>query len=105
MRKVALIVALASVLPGCSGKSQAERAVREILKDPDSAKFGEFEVVDDTDGKGACLVVNAKNSMGGYTGDQVASLIKKDGKWEAIDISDTSLESCEYTMKSLAKSQ
>jgi hypothetical protein len=56
------------------------------LKDPDSARFGEFYF--NTDTKKGCLVVNAKNSMGGYTGDRVASVKRSDAGWEVIDIDD-----------------
>ena len=74
-------------------KSQAENAVRERLKDPDSARFGDFYLNSKT-GKG-CLVVNAKNSMGGYTGDQVAYIEKSQGQFEAVDIKeDSSLDTC-----------
>lgn len=47
----------------------AQRAVQASLKDPDSAKF-ENVYANYTDGYGlvACGRVNAKNSVGGYTG-------------------------------------
>lgn len=61
-----------------SAESSAESAVRQSLKDPDSAKFGKYTKVTDVR---ACLTVNAKNSMGGYTGDQVAYLVIREGKW------------------------
>jgi len=61
--------AICLALPGCdSNKKGAEAAVLEDLRDPDSARFGEFYFNDET--KKGCLTVNAKNSMGGYTGDQ-----------------------------------
>lgn len=48
-----------------------QKGVRAILKDPDSARFG--KMVAGSDGSGAvtvCLMVNAKNSFGGYTGEK-----------------------------------
>lgn len=45
----------------------AQRAVRERLKDPSSAEFGEFRYVR---GKAGCGTVNARNGFGGYTGEQ-----------------------------------
>lgn len=48
-----------------------QAGVRSSLKDPDSARFGAMRAAKDT--KGAVVVcgfVNAKNSFGGYTGDQ-----------------------------------
>ncbi len=67
-------------LAGCSSNQRsAEAAVRENLKDPDSARFGAFYYNDKT--KKACLTVNAKNSMGGYTGDKQVTLKYVDGQW------------------------
>lgn len=57
-------------------------AVRASLKDPESARFGELTVV----GKQACQTVNAKNSMGGYTGNQQAYLMKDGNEWGVLEI-------------------
>jgi hypothetical protein len=46
------------------------KVVREKLKDPDSAKWGESYTYKSR----ACLEVNSKNSYGGYTGKQIAWL-------------------------------
>lgn len=82
----------ASLLAACGGsESDAKKAVLERLKDPDSAKFGKFTVIDD---KASCLTVNARNSMGGYTGDQQASLMKNEGKWVVLDIDRLSHDAC-----------
>jgi hypothetical protein len=62
----------------------AQSAVQKSLKDPDSAKFGDFYLYDE---KQACLTVNARNSYGGYTGDQLAVLNKINGVLEVLDIS------------------
>jgi outer membrane murein-binding lipoprotein Lpp len=80
------------LLAGCGGnESEAKKAVLENLKDPDSAKFGKFS----QDGESlACLTVNAKNSMGGYTGDKQALLKKLDGKWEFITTLEISHDKC-----------
>lgn len=81
-----------ALLSACGGaESEAKNAVLKSLKDPDSAKFGKFTNVDD---KVACLTVNARNSMGGYTGDQQASLIKQEGKWIVVSIDDFAHELC-----------
>ncbi len=58
-------------------EKEAREIVLTILKDPDSAKFGKFTI----SGEKACLTVNAKNSMGGYTGNQQAYFKKIQGKW------------------------
>jgi hypothetical protein len=80
IRNVFLPIALCATLCGCSSeKSQAETVIRDQLKDPDSAEFGKFE----SNGKKACLQVNAKNSFGGYTGFQTAFLKKDEkGNWD-----------------------
>lgn len=48
-----------------------EKAVRDVLKDPQSARFGRMVAGSDGgDSATVCLMVNAKNSYGGYTGDK-----------------------------------
>ena len=64
-------------------EGKMQEAVLSSLKDPDSAKFGKMTRVKD---KGACLTVNAKNALGGYTGDQQAYLMKTENKWEVFQI-------------------
>lgn len=91
-----LIALIPMLFSACGGaESDARKAVLENLKDPDSAKFGKFTNIND---KAACLTVNARNSMGGYTGDQQASLIKDEGKWIAIDMYNQSHDMCITTM-------
>lgn len=60
---------------------EAKKAVLQRLKDPDSAKFGNFTLIDD---ERACLTVNAKNTYGGYTGDKEAWLNKIGGEWNVF---------------------
>ena len=79
-----VIGCICTLLPvACGGDEAAtkKKAVLGSLKAPGSAKFGKFSLA----GKnGECLTVNAKNSMGGYTGDQQAYLIGKakiNGLW------------------------
>jgi hypothetical protein len=80
------------LLAGCGGsEAEAKKAVLANLKDPDSAKFGKFTQVGE---KLACMTVNAKNSMGGYTGDKQAFLEKVDGKWEFYFTQDVSHDMC-----------
>jgi hypothetical protein len=64
-------------------ESKAKKAVLAVLKDPDSARFGQFTQVNE---KRACLTVNARNSLGGYTGDQQAFLAKGDKNWDVVAI-------------------
>ena len=88
--KFAVIALMMISTSGCGpnqfneeGKMQA--AVLASLKDPDSAKFGKMTKVNESH---ACLTVNAKNAMGGYTGDQQAYLTEYKNKWEVLQIND-----------------
>jgi hypothetical protein len=92
MKKLTILAALILLAACNSNKSGAEDAVRAVLKDPDSAKFGEFYYNEKTQ-KG-CLTVNAKNSMGGYTGDQQAYIEKTDKGWDSFEIGDVSAAMC-----------
>lgn len=93
MLRVLITFAIASSLSACgTAKSEAEAAVRNALKDPDSARFGEFYFNEKTE-KG-CLAVNAKNSMGGYTGDQQAYVQRTRDGWKAVEIVDLNQEFC-----------
>ena len=62
---------------------------REVLKDPDSAKYSDiskpqkdfmFEYKNVITGYSVCLYVNAKNSFGGYTGRKLYWAFLKDNK-------------------------
>lgn len=64
------LAALSSCSPFDRNRNEAEAIVRAQLMDPESARFGSFYFNERT--RKACLTVNAKNSMGGYTGDQQA---------------------------------
>lgn len=44
------------------------QVVRDHLKDPASATFGDIRLVKTSTGKVACGMVNARNSFGGLTG-------------------------------------
>ena len=79
-----IAVCISLALVACGGaESEAKKAVLERLKDPDSAKFGKFTNIKD---KAACLTVNARNSLGGYTGDQQAMLLKVEKGWRVVYI-------------------
>lgn len=81
------------LLAACVGaKSEAKNAVLKELKDPDSAKFGEFTQPNQSV---ACLTVNSRNAMGGYTGDQQAIVMQdRKGRWSVLDFRDESHEKC-----------
>ncbi|EAP6367367.1 hypothetical protein EI752_27295 [Salmonella enterica] len=70
-------------------KKLIEDAIRENLKDPDSAKFYDFtpprkEVMVENKkfvyGYSSCVFVNAKNSYGGYTGKKLYWTFIRDNK-------------------------
>lgn len=95
---LALLIITTAGLSACSGeKAAAQKAVASNLKDPESAKFGEFTRL----GKDfVCLGVNAKNSMGGYTGEQQAILVEKSGEWHVVTIQKISHQDCiEFSKK------
>lgn len=73
MKYVASIAALV-LLGGCSDTGAVKDAITDNLKDPGSAKFGEISIVEGVGGKFACASVNARNSLGGYTGEQQIKL-------------------------------
>lgn len=70
-------------------KEAVEAAIRSQLKDPDSAKFSAMTtprkevMVEHRDfvyGYSTCLYVNAKNSYGGYSGDQLYWVFMRDNQ-------------------------
>jgi hypothetical protein len=77
------------MLLACGGdEAAAKKAVLDRLKDPESARFGKFSLA----GKdGACLTINAKNAMGGYTGDQQAYLTRVGEKDWSVMLFDKNL--------------
>lgn len=92
MRLLNALFVLPVLLAACGGvESEAKDVVRRSLKDPDSAKFGKFTLIGE---RNACLAVNARNSMGGYTGDQVAFLSKQNDRWIVLGIEDVSYDMC-----------
>lgn len=97
MKNIPILALSLVVLAGCGGvgggaESEAKKAVLASLKDPDSAKFGQFTLVNE---EHACLTVNSRNSFGGYTGDQQAMLTKigVEDNWR-VKIVNVSHESC-----------
>jgi hypothetical protein len=71
--------------------ARIQQAVREALNDPQSARFGTLSFARLTD---ACQTVNAKNKLGGYTGDQQAMVSKVNGRWVTLNIADVSHDQC-----------
>jgi hypothetical protein len=90
--RVALALVCVTSLAACSGRSGAEEAVRQVLKDPDSARFGEFYFNEET--KKGCLAVNARNAMGGYTGEQQAYVERTENGWETDGIAEIDQAMC-----------
>lgn len=66
-------------LVACGEDSKIKEAIRDKLKDPGSANFK--DVLVSKDGRRACAVWNAKNSMGGYSGWEVAQLLYQSSGW------------------------
>ncbi|WED22972.1 hypothetical protein L3Q72_06145 [Vibrio sp. JC009] len=53
-----------------------KQQVTDALKDPESARFGEFWALEGSNGKRTvCGYVNAKNSFGGYGGNKMVTTL------------------------------
>nr|WP_315227151.1 hypothetical protein [uncultured Limnohabitans sp.] len=87
------VLMFAAALAGCdnSDVNGIKTAVKERLIDPDSVKFGNTRVGEA--GVQACIEYNAKNRMGGYNGQKIASLSKSPNGWRVWDM-DVSPDSC-----------
>jgi hypothetical protein len=102
LRRIIFSLLLLTGLTGCgSVESEVQEAVRKSLKDPESAKFGKFTLVNEN---GACIWVNARNSQGGYSGEQIAVVVRVAKTWHVIGInSDFDLENCKRIVSASAK--
>lgn len=67
VKSMGFVLVLAGSLAGCGNEGAAKDAVRQVLNDPDSAKFSELRP--GASAGDTCGYVNAKNRMGGYVGD------------------------------------
>lgn len=80
--------ALFAPLAGCGHQREIEAKVRSTLKISDDAKFSQVQV--SKDGWAACGMVNAKNSIGGYIGDNffmvIAGEVRFAGNEDATDM-------------------
>jgi len=97
MKKLVLFCFAFLVLLACSGGDDEEtkQAVLKILKDPDSAKFGQLTKVSAKKYEMACLSVKVRNSNDNYEENKQALLGRVKGKkWEAKYLSDASHEQC-----------
>jgi hypothetical protein len=102
--KCAVIALSFLALGACNkGRSSAEALVLTNLKDPDSAKFGDYVEVLSKKRDWACLAVNAKNSMGGYTGEQSARFVRDAGaeSWKFDSIAPQSFDQCVKMLKDM----
>lgn len=101
MKTISILAIILLLLAACgSPESDAKKSVLGSLKDPDSAKFGQFTKVGE---RFACLTVNARNSMGGYTGNQEATLVQKDNIWVVMDIEKWSHDMCIEVMERISE--
>jgi hypothetical protein len=102
LRLFVLTMLACLTLAGCdSPKSELEKLTLQQLKDPESAKFGDFGQVLSKERDWACLAVNAKNSFGGYTGEQSARFVKKatEDRWTFQGIAPQSFAECMSMMR------
>ncbi len=85
-------IILCLLLSACGG-NEIENAVKNDLRDPDSAMFRNQTIRNDLNL--ACVEWKAKNGFGGYGGWTVADLKKVDGKWTLFDIEGSRQFSCD----------
>lgn len=78
LKKLAILLS-AVALVACGEQSAIEAAVKENLKDPESARFADLVV--SKSGSRACVSWNAKNSFGGYGEQSIAELAKANDVW------------------------
>ncbi len=91
MKPTFLYIAVAFFLVACSERSDVEETVRARLKDPASAQFKDFVVSDSSNF--ACIVWNARNSMGGYGDWDIAELKRENSQWQITKMRG-SVENC-----------
>lgn len=87
MKKTTLtIITVAALISGCGNNTESliTDAIKNRLKDPQSAQFKDIKL--SKSGNRACIIWNAKNSMGGYGEWNIASLKLNNDKWEVVDM-------------------
>ena len=87
------LLAVTMIVPACSGpETQAQEAVRAVMSDPGSAKFGEFTLSEsETE---ACLAVSGRSSSGEQGGNQQAALTKLETGWAVLGVDPISHSQC-----------
>lgn len=90
---------LVFAVTGCGPKDHEAKVLAQLV-DPESARFGKASV--SADGSVVCGTVNAKNRMGGYTGEQ-SYMVFGEGVWfeTADDTHGFDLASCCYGLITL----
>ncbi|HOY86834.1 MAG: hypothetical protein V9G21_04380 [Methylotenera sp.] len=100
--KFAVLLLIILCMSGCGENSKITEVIRASLIDPDSAKFGKISINENR----ACVNVNSKNTLGGYTGNQIAHMQKYHNEWKVLLISDSlSYEECIEIMKKVSESK
>jgi hypothetical protein len=100
--KCACIVGAVMLLVACGDKDveAIKKEVKSNLIDPDSVKFGATAFW--PKGDEACIEYNAKNRMGGYSGQKIALLKMRDGIW-SVDRMEVRATSCSNTGRVVEK--
>ncbi len=94
MRELLILLPIAFFLASCGDSSRIKDLVRQNLKDPGSAQFK--DTIFSADKKRACIIWNAKNSMGGYGDWDVAELKMENSGW-AVKNMEGSEQNCSET--------
>ena len=99
MRKLIALIPIVFFLASCGDSSKIKDVVRQNLKDPGSAQFK--DTIFSPDNKRACIVWNAKNSMGGYGNWDVAELKKENSEWTVTEMKGSEEDCSETGFKAL----
>lgn len=94
-----MLLPIVFVLTSCGDDSKIKDVVRQKLKDPGSAQFK--DTIFSADNNRACIVWNAKNSMGGYGDWDVAELKKGNTEWIVKELKGSKYNCSEIGFKAL----
>jgi len=97
------IISLALVVACSNSEDSAKQAILNTLKDPDSAKFIKITMRSTGDNEYACITLRAKNSFGGYEGNKVKLLHRKNSKGWDVESFKYDHEDCVGVLESTIK--
>lgn len=82
--KIFFIFPFIFVIASCGNRTDIEQLLSKELKDPGSVKFKDYKLSEDKNR--ACIVWNAKNSLGGYGDWSYAEFKRENSQWKLLNI-------------------